>query len=118
MMDGYLYFLRHDQWEMLQIGITNEPAVRLASHAQLGWEALEIRGPMDGYLTRDWETSILRMLKNNGAALATESVAGRFDGYTEAWIEETFPVRNLRELMDFVEDSEVEEESDDQNGNS
>ena len=74
-----------------------------------GWEALEIRGPMDGYLTRDWETSILRMLKKSGAALAAEEVAGKFDGYTEAWIEETFPVRSLRELMNFVEDSENEE---------
>ncbi|MBU6314734.1 MAG: hypothetical protein KJS70_06895 [Actinomycetales bacterium] len=58
------------------------------------------------------------MLKNSGAALATENVAGRFDGYTEAWIEESFPVRNLRELMDFVEDSEVEEDFDSPSGNS
>ena len=118
MMDGYLYFLRHDQWEMLQIGITNDPTVRLASHAQLGWEALEIRGPMDGYLTRDWETSILRMLKKSGAALAKEDIAGRFDGYTEAWIEESFPVRSLRELMNFVEDLEDEENSYDDLGDT
>ena len=111
MLTGYLYFLRHDQWAMLQIGITNEPAVRLGSHAQLGWEALEIRGPMDGYLTRDWETSILRMLKKSGAAIATEDIAGKFDGFTEAWIEESFPVRSLRELMNFVEDSEDEGDS-------
>jgi hypothetical protein len=111
MLPGYLYFLRHDQWAMLQIGITNEPAVRLGSHAQLGWEALEIRGPMDGYLTRDWETSILRMLKKSGAAIATEDIAGKFDGFTEAWIEESFPVRSLRELMNFVEDSEDEGDS-------
>jgi hypothetical protein len=64
---------------------------------------------MDGYLTRDWETSILRMLKKSGAALAAEDIAGKFDGYTEAWIEETFPVRSLRELMNFVEDSENED---------
>ena len=64
---------------------------------------------MDGYLTRDWETSILRMLKKSGAALAAEDIAGKFDGHTEAWIEETFPVRSLRELMNFVEDSENED---------
>ena len=64
---------------------------------------------MDGYLTRDWETSILRMLKKSGAALAAEDIAGKFDGYTEAWIEETFPVLSLRELMNFVEDSENED---------
>jgi hypothetical protein len=108
MDDGYLYLLRHDHWSMLQIGITNEPKVRLNSHAQLGWEPIEVRGPMDGYLTRDWETSILRMLKKKGATLAEEEIAGRFDGYTEAWLADTFPVNTIRELMNFVEDLEEE----------
>jgi hypothetical protein len=40
-----------------------------------------------------------------------EDIAGKFDGFTEAWIEESFPVRSLRELMNFVEDSEDEGDS-------
>lgn len=91
---------------MLQIGITNDPKTRLQSHSQLGWETLEVRGPMDGYLTRDWETSILKMLKLKGATLGDSEVAGRFDGYTEAWLEETFPAKSLRDLMDYVEELE------------
>ncbi len=38
--DGWLYFLSHPNWEMLQIGITNVPDDRLGSHKRLGWEVL------------------------------------------------------------------------------
>ena len=40
--DGWLYFLSHPNWEMLQIGITNVPDDRLGSHKKLGWDAVEI----------------------------------------------------------------------------
>lgn len=55
-LDGYLYFLEHPEREMFQIEITNFPDNRLGSHNRLGWEVLELRGPMDGHLTRQWET--------------------------------------------------------------
>lgn len=100
--DGWLYFLSHPQWQMLQIGITNFPKDRLKSHAQLGWKLIELRGPMDGLIVRQWETSILRMLKRNGAELSPADVAGKFDGYTESWILESFPAKSLRELIDRV----------------
>ncbi|MCX5939370.1 MAG: zinc-ribbon domain-containing protein, partial [Cyanobium sp. LacPavin_0920_WC12_MAG_62_9] len=83
--DGYFYFLEHLNWEMYQIGITNHPGDRLKSHNKLGWDALELRGPMDGHLTQQWETAILRMLKAKGADLSNDKVAGKFDGYSEAW---------------------------------
>ena len=104
--DGWLYFLRHQGWEMLQIGITNTPDTRLKKHRSKGWEVLEVRGPMDGQLTRDWEASILKMLKANKAKLAPSEVAGRFDGYTESWIENSFPAKSLRELMEKVQTDE------------
>ena len=96
---GWLYLLTHPLWEMLQVGITNHPAVRLKSHERLGWELIEIRGPMDGLLARGWETSILQMLKRHGAKLAPNEVAGKFDGYTEAWMTKTFNVESLEKLM-------------------
>lgn len=106
MNDGYLYFLRHEYWSMLQIGITNNPEVRLKTHAHLGWEVIEVRGPMDGYLTRDWETSILRFLKVSGASLGQVGSSNGFDGHTESWLEDSFPVTTLRELMNLVDDFE------------
>jgi hypothetical protein len=101
--DGYLYFLSHRDWEMFQIGITNFPDDRLNRHRRLGWELLELRGPMDGHLTQQWETAILRMLKAKGADLSNEKIAGKFDGYSEAWSKSTFEVSSIKELMRLTE---------------
>jgi hypothetical protein len=104
--DGYLYFLNHSFWEMFQIGITNVPDDRLNRHKRLGWELLELRGPMDGHLTQQWETAILRMLKAKGADLSNSKIAGKFDGYSEAWSKSTFEVKSIKELMRLTEEFE------------
>jgi len=88
---------------MFQIGITNDQDSRLGSHKKLGWEVLEVRGPMDGHLTQDWETAILRMLRKNGADLSNSSIAGKFDGYSEAWSKSQFDAKSLRHLMDLTD---------------
>ena len=97
--DGWLYFLNHPDWEMFQIGITNVPDDRLATHKRLGWNVLELRGPIDGHLAQKWETAILRMLKTKGADLSNANIAGKFDGYSEAWSKSTFEVNSIKELM-------------------
>ena len=61
---------------------------------------------MDGLSAQEYETSILRMLRKNGAELSPEEVAGKFDGYSEAWIESSFPVNSLRELISLTNDFE------------
>ena len=104
--EGWLYFLSHPDWEMLQIGITNVPEERLATHKRLGWEVLELRGPMDGDLARQWETDILRMLRKKNAAVGGTEIAGRFTGYTESWMKHSYPVSSLKELMNLVQDNE------------
>jgi len=104
--DGWLYFLKHPAWGMLQIGITIVPADRLATHKRLGWEVLELRGPMDGHLTQQWERAILRMLKAKGADLSNANIAGKFDGYSEAWSKSTFEVKSIKALMWLTEEFE------------
>jgi len=104
--EGYLYFLINNEWEMFQIGITNVPKNRLTRHKNLGWELLELRGPMDGHLTQQWETAMLRMLKAKGADLSNANVAGKFDGYSEAWSKSTFEVKSIKELMRLTEEFE------------
>ncbi len=104
--DGFLYFLIHESWVMFQIGITNTPDDRLSRHSRLGWRLLELRGPMDGHLTQQWETAILRMLKAKGADLSNSKIAGKFDGYSEAWSKSTFEVRSIKELMNLTEEFE------------
>ena len=103
---AFMYFLTHHQWKMFQIGITNVPDDRLRDHKKLGWELLEIRGPMDGHLTQQWETAILRMLKAKGADLSNKEIAGKFDGYSEAWSKSTLPVKSIKELMRLTEEFE------------
>ena len=100
--DGWLYFLAHPDWEMLQIGITNVPDDRLSTHKRLGWEVLELRGPMDGDLARQWETDILRMLQKKKAVVGSTEIAGKFTGYTESWMKSSFPASSLKELMEKV----------------
>jgi hypothetical protein len=104
--EGYLYFLSHPIWEMLQIGITNTPKQRLNDHGLLGWEVIELRGPMDGHLTQQWEKSMLRMLKNVGADLANSSIAGKYSGYSEAWSKSTFEATSIKQLMNRTEEFE------------
>jgi uncharacterized Zn-finger protein len=105
-IEAYLYFIRHPDWEMYQIGITNYPKDRLKTHQNLGWELIELRGPMDGHLTREWERSILQMLKAEGADLSNSKIAGNFDGFSEAWSKSTFPVKSIKELMRLTEEFE------------
>jgi len=104
--NGFLYFIVHNQWQMFQIGITNFPDDRLGSHNKLGWEVLELRGPMDGHLTQQLETAILRMLRAKGADLSNSKIAGKFDGYSEAWSKSTFEVKSIKELMKLTEEFE------------
>lgn len=103
---GWLYFLEHNDWEMFQIGITNSPDNRLARHKKLGWEVLELRGPMDGHLTQNWETSILRMLKAKGADLSNSKIVGKFDGFSEAWSKSTYDAKSIKHLMLATEEFE------------
>jgi hypothetical protein len=104
--NGYLYFIGHNTWEMFQIGITNSPKVRLKTHTNQGWDLIEIRGPMDGHLTQQWETAILRMLSAKGADLSNSKISGKFDGYSEAWSKSTFMVKSIKELMHLTEEFE------------
>lgn len=104
--NGYLYLLEHIKWEMLQIGISNNPEIRFKDHKRLGWDLIEVRGPMDGHLAQQWETAILRMLRVNQTDLANSSVAGKFNGFSEAWSKSAFPVKSIKELMKLTEEFE------------
>jgi hypothetical protein len=96
---------------MLQIGITSHPESRLGEHIRNGWVVIEVRGPMDGLLTQQWETDILRMLRSKGADLSNSKIAGKFDGYSEAWSKATFVAKSIKQLMQLTEDFEEEKQT-------
>jgi predicted GIY-YIG superfamily endonuclease len=109
---AWVYLLEHEDWGMLQVGITNEPDNRLATHKRNGWEPLNIRGPMEGTLAQEWERSILRMLRALKVELAPSGVSdqpsrtGSSRGLGEAWWLDEFRVDTVRALMESVEEFE------------
>lgn len=98
--EAVLYFMKHDEWSMYQIGITNSPKTRIKLHEQRGWEFIESWGPADGLLIKGWEQSILTYLRTNGAHMASDESNIKFDGYTEAWLMNSFPRTTLKDLME------------------
>lgn len=105
--NAWLYLIEHDELDMFQVGITNSPKQRLAKHTNRDWEVIEIRGPMDGALAKNFETSILKSLKIRGAAMAHKTDIRQFDGWTEAWTKDSLPVISFKQILNWVyEDDE------------
>jgi predicted GIY-YIG superfamily endonuclease/Zn finger protein HypA/HybF involved in hydrogenase expression len=98
--NAFVYFLIQPNWEIYQIGITNDFQERFKRHKKNKFELLELRGPMDGHTAQELETAILRYLKRQKADLSPEHIAGKFDGYTESWTIDSYKVNNLKELID------------------
>jgi hypothetical protein len=61
---------------------------------------------MPGDIARWWEQDILHSLVRRGIHLGPQNIAGKFSGFTEAWVQEDFPARSLKELMQLVYDDE------------
>ena len=101
-----LYLIEHTKIKMLQIGISNSPQSRLPKHLSKGWKVIEVSKKMTGGIALAHETAILRMLKAKGADLSNSKIAGKFDGYSEAWSKSIFPVKSIKELMRLTEEFE------------
>jgi hypothetical protein len=97
--EAWIYFLRHEKWKMLQIGITNVPKQRIGKHQRSGWVEIERTGPMKGANAQKIERLILNYLIINGAIMGPASSIKSFDGYTEAWVEKSAPTKSLAELL-------------------
>jgi hypothetical protein len=113
--NGWLYLMVHEDWRMLQVGITNDPETRLNTHGKNGWTPRDLRGPLDGVLAAEWERSILRFLRDRGITLVPSGVsdepvkpqgdlARRTRG--EAWWNADFEASTIRELMELVDEHE------------
>lgn len=105
-LDAYLYLFESEEKNMLQIGITNSPKNRMRLHRQRGWKLLDLLGPIDGLLARNWESSILEYVSSKGAIMGKESEEEKFDGYTEAWLKPTFDISNLRTLLEQIRNND------------
>jgi hypothetical protein len=74
--------------------------MRIKQHKKIGFELIELRGPIDGQKAQELETALLRYLKSQKADLSPDHVAGKFDGYSESWTIDSYKVNNLKELID------------------
>jgi hypothetical protein len=104
---GWLYLVDHDEIAMFQIGISNFLENRLAEHKRRGWEVIELRGPMDGRLTQQLETSCLHALEKRGAILGHKAGIEKFDGYSEAWTKASLNVTSIKQILDWVYEDET-----------
>jgi hypothetical protein len=104
--EGWIYLIENDEWSMTKIGITNKPKNRVSLHLTRGWQLVDLRGPMEGHLAQQWEAAILQLLRAKGADLSNSKIAGKFDGYSEAWSKSTFEVKSIKELMRLTEEFE------------
>jgi hypothetical protein len=71
----------------------------MGQHGRRGWALIEIAGPWPGQVAHSREQQILRALADRGVHLGTAVLAGKFDGYTESWVENEFPMRTLAGLL-------------------
>ena len=104
---SWLYLIDNNSLSMFQIGITNDPKRRLSEHGKGGWEILELRGPMDGHLTHQLESSCIQSIVKRGAMLGHKSDFLKFDGYTEAWTKKSLNVTSIKQILDWVYEDEA-----------
>lgn len=104
--EGWLYLIENEEMNALQIGISNVPEQRIKYHESQGWKLLDVRGPMDGWLALKLETDILNFLKRIDARPVDPKDTGKYSGITESWIATSYPIFNLRELIDKLRDFE------------
>jgi len=106
--DGWFYLIENEVRDMFQIGISNQLENRLDKHASGGWEVIEVRGPMEGFLTQDLERLSLRVLKRRGALLGRKGSIEKFDGHTEAWTKQSLNVTSIKQILDWVYEDEAQ----------
>ena len=104
--DAWMYLVTHDQWQMQQIGITNNPEQRIATHTQNGWDLIDVRGPMLGDLAASLERDALEALRRRGAKIGARGDKVRFDGYTEAWPSASLRAESLAQILRLLYEDE------------
>jgi len=97
-IEGWLYLIEHPERQILKLGISNYPNRRLAEHKRNGFTIVwDQYGPVEGNLARSHEQNLLGFLRDQGVKRIDEF--GTFDGYTETWSKQKYPVTVIRDLL-------------------
>lgn len=100
---AYVYLLRNNSIEVMQIGISGALRKRLQAHARNGFEIVDIRGPMNGVLAFEIERDIIEYLDKHEIKRGSKAFASEFDGYTESWRESDFKINSIYEFMNLID---------------
>ena len=101
-LPAWLYFLEHENWDLFQIGITNNRDQRTGLHLSRKWTLVDLRGPIDGVHCKSLEQSILTTLRKRGAVFAHTTDVKKFDGWTESWTRSSMHANTIVELMEMM----------------
>ena len=86
---AWLYFMERPG--EMQVGITNHPDQRLATHAREGWQLVEMDGPHCGQEIVDREAAIRKHLKTNNLLV---------EGKKENWLTSVWSPHSLAAIED------------------
>ena len=113
--EGWIYMMSHEDWGLLQIGISNNPEKRLSKHRSLGWELIDLKGPYQGDIAQGWENSILKLLSTKKVKYGhpkdrrmkkEENNSLNLNLGLESWVKSSYDVSSLKELMEQVQNEE------------
>jgi hypothetical protein len=96
---GAIYLMWHQGLRAWQIGISNQPVKRVASHRRQGWDLVELIEMDDGYKAASIERAILRAWRRAGYRPAASREQLPQGGYTETVSAEDVAECSLTELI-------------------
>lgn len=101
-LPGYLYLIERTYYGKLQtqIGISNYPKQRLATHKRNRWQPIEILGACEGKQISEIEQMFLKKIKKQyNIRTGKKAFSKKFDGYTEAWWSNDYPVTSIADIL-------------------
>jgi len=99
---GWLYLLKNESKGLIKVGITNSVITRLRAHRAEGFRKVDLSHPMPGVKARELEKKILQLVRTNNAEFFSPEQKDKFSGYTECWVEATYPAESLTGLFEKI----------------
>lgn len=96
--EEFLYLMKNKFIKSLKVGMTGRKEERMECLKKQGWELVDIIETKDFSAGR-LERIALSTAKMMGAKTGEEAYSHQFDGWTECWPIETYPIENLGQLF-------------------
>lgn len=94
---NYIYLMYNDSIRSLKVGMTRRKDIRIEQLKDQNWFPIDII-QVDPYGPWNFERIILETAKLNGAVMGDKAYSDQFDGWTECWPMDLYPVTTLSEI--------------------